>query len=77
MTSRIKKHASVFAILLGIILGLIGARVFGSISSGETLSGFQSALLAGTDVLLTGLLLAGGAEGLHPLLNKVKSLGGK
>jgi len=74
LTNRIKKHASIFGMLVGIALALVGARVLGSVAASETLSTHQSTLLAGADVLITGMLLAGGAEGLHPLLNKVKSL---
>ena len=39
--------------------------------------GLQSKLRGTVDVVLTGLLLAGGAKGLHPIINQVKKLNAK
>jgi len=71
----IKKHARIFGILTGCVLGLVGIRFLGSISDGQALSAYQQKLLLGTDVVLTGLLLSGGANSLHPLINRLQKIG--
>jgi len=77
LQDKIQKHARIFGILTGCVLGLVGIRFLGSISDGQALSTYQKKLLLGTDVLLTGLLLSGGANSLHPLINRLQKLGAK
>ena len=77
LQDTIQKHARIFGILTGCVLGLVGIRFLGSVSDGQALSTYQEKLLLGTDVLLTGLLLSGGANSLHPLINRLQKLGAK
>ncbi|MGB0907050.1 MAG: hypothetical protein ACPGVT_06120 [Maricaulaceae bacterium] len=120
LKTEAKWFSSTVSITLGILLALIGIRVFGTLSvSGvpvdidttrfvdavkgidgltitpekiaeainsvdkdtleivpawNALSEIQKNLFRATDVIMTGLLLAGGASGLHPLLDMAKKI---
>ena len=118
LKAKAKKFAILTSTVLGILLALIGVRIFGTLSIveasyvpdkttikraisaipslaadqdavvkqittalseiKETQNGtvdmqpFQQKFFRGLDVIFTGILLAGGAAGLHPLLNSFK-----
>ena len=80
LTEKIRISAIVFSISIGILLALVGVRILGVLVdplAEEALSDipFQNTLRNGTDVMITGLLLAGGAAGLHPIINQLKKFG--
>jgi hypothetical protein len=76
-----RKKTSFFAMVLGVVAALVGVRVIGVFILAELPSGtafeleaVQQKLLTGIDVFLTGALLAGGADGLHHLVNRFVNL---
>jgi hypothetical protein len=80
LTGKVRLAAIIFSITLGILLALVGVRILGVLVppiEGELPSKvpFQSSLRNATDVMITGLLLAGGAAGLHPIINQLKKFG--
>jgi len=80
LAEKIRLSAIVFSISIGILLALVGVRILGVLVdpiANEALSDipFQNTLRNGTDVMITGLLLAGGAAGLHPIINQLKRFG--
>jgi len=80
LTEKIRISAIVFSISVGILLALVGVRILGVLVdpiANEAVSDipFQNTLRNGTDVMITGLLLAGGAAGLHPIINQLKRFG--
>lgn len=82
LTGKIRITAILFSIFLGILLALVGVRILGTLippieSPSSMKIPFQNALRNGTDVMVTGLLLAGGAAGLHPIINQLKKFGHK
>lgn len=80
LTEKIRINAILFSISMGILLALVGVRILGVLEApieGEFPEKipFQNTLRNGTDVMITGLLLAGGAAGLHPIINQLKRFG--
>jgi len=85
---RIVIHTTIFAIIAGLFISLVGVRVINSLmqipadpsvgaaasTGAESASNIQAKLRSAVDVIITGLLLAGGAKGLHPIINRVKKL---
>ena len=117
-----QKFALLVSVFFGLLLGLVGVRIFGSLTVVDTnfipdesqirqvikgipnlkgsqdtvsrdmilalseikdqkdgtigMDNIQKKMFQGLDVIVTGLLLAGGASGLHPILNWGKRLNG-
>lgn len=68
-----RKVALPVAALAGTILGALGLRALAPLfdleaAGGAALAGAQAELFAVADVLVTGVLLAGGSDGLHSLV---------
>lgn len=81
LTGKIKISAILFSVSLGILLAMVGVRILGVlvpplefVATNKTIP-FQASLRTGVDVVITGLLLAGGAAGLHPIINQLKKFG--
>lgn len=83
LTGKIKLAAILFSISLGVLLALVGVRILGTLvpplefGAPDKDIPFQTSLRTGVDVMITGLLLAGGAAGLHPIINHLKKFGHK
>jgi hypothetical protein len=66
-----RKVAFTTALLMCIAIAAVGVRALGQLVDPavlETLTGTQRAVFASIDIMLTGTLLAGGADGLHKLV---------
>jgi len=80
LTGKIRISAILFSIGLGLLLALVGIRILGALVvpidvAASTKLPFQDSLRTGADVMITGLLLAGGAAGLHPIINQLTKFG--
>jgi len=74
LTNTIREHAIIFSLVCGVLLSLVGINMLSSLTTGEIASGsLQATLRTSVDVIMTGLLLAGGAAGIHPIINKLKN----
>jgi len=71
LKQKVETHTTVFALGLSLLISLVGVRVFDGLTENAN---SLSNLVSGTDVIITGLMMAGGAKGLHPIMNMVKSL---
>ena len=80
LTGKIRLTAIVFSVVIGISLALVGVRMLGVLvtpitAEPPTKIPVQASLRNAMDVMITGLLLAGGAAGLHPIINQLKKFG--
>ncbi len=74
LTNTIREHAIIFSLVCGVLLSLVGINMLSSLTTAEIASdSLQASLRTSVDVIMTGLLLAGGAAGIHPIINKLKS----
>ncbi len=53
---------------IGVLLGLVGVRILGSIYTGASMSPVQQALFIPADILFTGAILAGGSEAINKIM---------
>lgn len=70
--SDTQRVAFVAGIVLGIIISAIGVRALALFLTPEqvaALTGWQRTLLATVDVLITGAVIGGGADGIHKIVN--------
>lgn len=70
-----RQRTTILAMVLGVLAAIVGARALGPFVDPSQLAegvvwGGQSAWFAGVDVLITGALLAGGADGIHQIVNR-------
>lgn len=87
LRTRKLRAASILSLALGVLAALSGIRVLGQflpIQDGKLVGvlahadqGFQLSMFRVTDALLTALLLAGGADGIHKMFASFKSLRSK
>lgn len=69
--ARTTRFAFLSGAAIGVVIAGLGVRVLGSFVDPavfDALSGLQQRLFSTVDVLLTGALLGGGADGLHKLV---------
>lgn len=67
-----KKNAFFLSVTIGIIISLLGMRVLEMLFDAEafaSLPDFQRIMLQIVDVLITGFLLGGGADGIHKVVS--------
>ncbi|MEM9670432.1 MAG: hypothetical protein AAF950_16040 [Pseudomonadota bacterium] len=73
LSNKAQKEAAIVTMLLGIIAAIVGIRTLNPFVPDEGFAAFtnvQKSLVAGVDVLLTGALLAGGADALHQIVRR-------
>lgn len=67
---KTQQYAFCASITMGLLASIVGVRALGSfLPSSPTISGAQFAWFKAYDVILTAGLLAGGADGLHSVIN--------
>ena len=71
---KVGTHSTVVAVGLSLLVSLVGVRVFGGLIDADASITLRTKLVSGTDVIITGLMLAGGAKSLHPVMNLITSL---
>ena len=70
-----RRRTTILGMVLGVLAAMVGARALGPFVDVNQLAkgvvwGGQSAWFASVDVLITGGLLAGGADGIHQIVNR-------
>lgn len=81
--NRISRNALIVAAMLGVLVAVAGIRALSPFlpgppgSPGSVQEGLQDSLFAAVDVLVTGALLAGGADGLHKIVERFLQFAGK
>ena len=68
-----EKQAMKAGLLIGVLLGLAGVQVLGSLFDVTYLQGFQKYLFKGMDILLTAALVAGGSNGVKQVTSLFKN----
>ena len=68
-----EKQAMKVGFLIGILLGLAGVQILGSLFDATYLQGIQKYLFKGMDILLTAALIAGGSNGVKQVTSLFKN----
>ena len=66
-----RQKTTALGMALGVLAALVGVRALGPFIEVGEFQGTQGQWFAGVDVLITGALLAGGADGLHTIVEKM------
>jgi hypothetical protein len=77
--NKIARRAGLVAAALGVLIALVGVRALHPFLPSQVGFGgaFQEGLFEAVDVLVTGALLAGGADGLHKIVERFLKFAGK